>query len=141
MTRRLVSYVAVASLLAVAIPLSAHAATTAAKSTEQHSSTHHSGKSTATPKIDLNKASESQLMTLPGVDEAAAQKIVSMRPYKNANQVVSKGILTKEQFATIEHHVTATQPKSEKSEAKSAEKPASKDAMKSAGSTEGSTTK
>lgn len=138
MTRRLVSYVAVAYLLAVTLPFSAQAATTSAKSAEHHSGAHHSGKSASMPKIDLNKAPESELATLPGVDAATAAKIVSMRPYKNANQVVSKGILTKEQFATIEHHVTASQPKSE---AKTAEKSATKEAPKAAGSTEGTTTK
>jgi DNA uptake protein ComE-like DNA-binding protein len=140
MTRRLVSYVAVAYLLAVTLPFTAHAATqsaTTAKSAEHHSSTHHSSKP-ATPKVDLNKASETELATLPGVDAATAAKIVSMRPYKSANQVVAKGILTKEQFATIEHHVTASQPKSE---AKTAEKSTAKEAPKAAGSTEGSTTK
>ena len=138
MTRRLVTYVAVAYLLAVTFPFSANAATTATASKEHHNSSHHSGKSSSAPKIDLNSAPESQLTTLPGIDEAKAQKIVSMRPYKSTNQIVEKGILTKAEFATIEHHVIAKQPKSE---TKTAEKPASKDAMKSAGSTEGSTTK
>ncbi|HET9952834.1 MAG TPA: helix-hairpin-helix domain-containing protein [Candidatus Eisenbacteria bacterium] len=136
MTRRLVSYVAVAYLLAVTLPFSAQAATTAAAAKEHHTAAHHSGKAAAAPKIDLNSAPESQLAALPGIDEATAQKIVSMRPYKNSNQIVAKGIVTKEEFTKISHQVIARQPKPE---AKSAEKPASKDAMKAPGSTEGTT--
>jgi DNA uptake protein ComE-like DNA-binding protein len=143
MTRRLVSYVAVAYLLAVTLPFSAHAATTTAKSTEHHSSTHHSSsKSAAAPKIDINSASETELAAIPGIDAATAAKIVSMRPYKNSNQLVSKGIVTKDEFTKISHQVIAKQPKSEaKSEAKTAEKPMTKEAPKAAGSTEGTTTK
>ena len=138
MTRRLVSYVAVAYLLAVTLPFSAHAATTAAKSAEHHSSTHHSSKPAAAPKIDINSASETELAAIPGIDAATAAKIVSMRPYKNSNQLVSKGIVTKDEFTKISHQVIAKQPKSE---AKTAEKPATKEAPKAAGSTEGTTTK
>jgi DNA uptake protein ComE-like DNA-binding protein len=133
MTRRLVTYVAVAYLLAVMLPAVGHAAgaTTAAK----HGTTakHHSGtKASATPRININTAPESELTSLPGIDEATAQKIVSMRPYKSSSQLVSKNIVTKEEFSKIRTRVSARQ------EAKKADA-ATKEAPKTPDSSEGTT--
>jgi len=108
MTRRLVTYVAVAYLLAASLPLVANAATAgaAAKSRASHT---HAAKAPATPKLDLNAASETDLAALPGIDAPLAQKIIAMRPYKNSNQLVAKGIVTKEEFGKIRNKVTARQ--------------------------------
>ena len=42
----------------------------------------------AGPPINVNKASETELMTLPGVDAAAARRIVAGRPYANLMQLL-----------------------------------------------------
>lgn len=109
MTRRIVAHVAVAYLLAVTLPLAANAATTASAAKGHSSYATHAAKPPAAPKIDLNAASETEIATLPGIGATMAQKIVSMRPYKNSNQLVAKGIVTKEEFSKIRNHVTAKQ--------------------------------
>jgi competence protein ComEA len=81
------------------------------------STTHHhsssSSKSTKTPKTDLNTASKEDLMKLPGVDDALADKIIAGRPYKSHSELESKNIVTKEQYGKLSAKVTvAPAPKS-----------------------------
>jgi competence protein ComEA len=141
MTRRLVTYVAVAYLLAVTIPVAAHATTntaaqksaaTATKSTAASKGhTHHaSTKAAAMPKVDLNSATAPELTALPGIDQTMADKIIADRPFKNSSQILSKGIVTKEEYTKIRSRITARQSTIE-----------SKSAQKAPGSTEGTTTK
>lgn len=143
MTRRLVAYVAVAYLLAVTLPVAAHAGTTAAaqksattaKATASKEHAHHPGaKAPAMPKIDINTASASDLAALPGIDQATADKIVAGRPFKNSSQILSKGIVTKEEYSKIRNRITARQSSME------AKNPA-KETPKTPGSSEGTTTK
>jgi competence protein ComEA len=74
------------------------------------STTHHhsssSSKSTKTPKTDLNTASKEDLMKLPGVDDALADKIIAGRPYKSHSELESKNIVTKEQYSKLSAKVT-----------------------------------
>lgn len=129
--RRLVAHIAIAYLLAASLPLVANAGTTAAaaKAKGHPSRAAHAVKAPALPKIDLNAASESDLATLPGIDATMAQKIVSMRPYKSSNQLVAKGIVTKEEFSKIRSRITARQSTMESKAPES----------KAPGSTEGTT--
>ena len=57
--------------------------------------------------LDLNKASADQLRALPGVNEADAKKIVAGRPYKAPRELVSKKVLTQDQYDKIKDQVTA----------------------------------
>jgi DNA uptake protein ComE-like DNA-binding protein len=80
----------------------------AAKSTSTH---HSSSKSHSThPKADLNTASKEDLMKLPGVDEATADKIVAARPFKSRTELESKNIVTKEQYGKLSALVTVAPP-------------------------------
>jgi DNA uptake protein ComE-like DNA-binding protein len=83
----------------------------AAKSTTT-STTHHksSSKSTHTAKTDLNTASKEDLMKLPGVDDATADKIVAARPFKSHSELESKNIVTKEQYKKLSAMVTVAPP-------------------------------
>jgi competence protein ComEA len=85
-----------------------------AKTTSTTSTTHHhsssSSKSTKTPKTDLNTASKEDLMKLPGVDDAIADKIIAARPYKNHSELESKNIVTKEQYSKLSAKVTVAPP-------------------------------
>lgn len=57
--------------------------------------------------VDINTASEDQLVDLPGITGARAQRIIRGRPYGSPHELVSKGILTSEQYGRISGQVTA----------------------------------
>ena len=110
----LVAVVAMAFAATVALadnataPASTTPATAPAKTT-----THHASKSStksAHPKTDLNTASKEDLMKLPGVDEALADKIVAARPFKSRTELESKNIVTKEQYGKLSAMVTVAPP-------------------------------
>jgi len=58
--------------------------------------------------VDLNTASRGDLVSLPGVREATADRIIANRPYANAHQLVTKHLLTEDQYARIEDQVSVS---------------------------------
>ncbi len=70
-------------------------------------SMHHAKAAAKTPKTDINSASKEDLMKLPGVDDATADKIIAARPFKTRTELVSKNILTSAQFAKVRMMVAA----------------------------------
>ncbi len=61
--------------------------------------------------VDINSASKEDLMKLPGVGDATADKIIAGRPYTSKAQLSAKGIVTKAQYAKIRSMVVAKQEK------------------------------
>ena len=59
------------------------------------------------PLVDLNSASESQLLDLPGINRPAARKIIDGRPYRDKHDLIDKGILSGATYQKIRDQVTA----------------------------------
>ena len=68
-------------------------------------------------KLDLNTATKDQLMSLPGITDADAQKILDGRPYRAKNQLLSKGIISKDEYAKIKGQIVAHRSKTAKANA------------------------
>jgi DNA uptake protein ComE-like DNA-binding protein len=63
----------------------------------------------AMPAVDLNTADRDELIKLPGIGEAIADKIIAGRPFKSKAELLSKGLVTKAQYSKISKHVIAKQ--------------------------------
>jgi DNA uptake protein ComE-like DNA-binding protein len=69
--------------------------------------------------VDLNSATRSELMDLPGIGTAYADKIIAGRPYANKRQLVSKDIVPEASYKKFSDKVIAKQNKAGKETAKS----------------------
>jgi len=59
------------------------------------------------PVVNVNSASESDLVALPGISPRDARKIIANRPYGDKHDLVSKGVLTEDQYQNIRDGVAA----------------------------------
>jgi competence protein ComEA len=67
----------------------------------------------ASPKpaiVDINSAPEPDIVAL-GVDRAVAKKIVDARPFRNKRELVTRKLLTPEQYDKLKDQLVAKQPK------------------------------
>ena len=65
----------------------------------------------ASAMVDINSASKQDLMTLPGIGDAYAQKIIDGRPYHNKTQLKSKNIIPAATYDKISGMIIAKQSK------------------------------
>ena len=59
--------------------------------------------------VDLNSASKTQLIALPGIGEAHAQKIIDGRPYRQKSDLVRRNIISEKTYELIADKVIARQ--------------------------------
>jgi DNA uptake protein ComE-like DNA-binding protein len=55
--------------------------------------------------IDLNKASKQDLTSLPGITSQKADRIIAERPYGNTHQLVSRHVLSDDEYAQVQERV------------------------------------
>ena len=58
--------------------------------------------------IDLNKASKDDLLTLPGVTSPRADRIIAERPYASAHQLVTRHVVSEDEYAQIQDRIVVT---------------------------------
>jgi len=107
--------------LLVSVSLVAVPAFAQGKSTDKKAepSTSKGDTKSKTELIDVNSATKQQLMTLPGIGDAYAQKIIDNRPYHGKNDLVQKNIIPKATYDKISGEIIAKQsPGSGKAEKK-----------------------
>jgi len=61
------------------------------------------------PKVDINSATKEELMKVPGIGDATADKIIAGRPFKAKNELVSKKIVTESAYKKMSSHIIAKQ--------------------------------
>ena len=57
--------------------------------------------------VNINKASESDLQTLPGIDETTARKIVADRPYDSGSDLMKKHLISRAEYDKISDKIVA----------------------------------
>lgn len=58
--------------------------------------------------LDLNSASKSELRSLPGMTDAAAQRIVDHRPYETTHDLIAKRVISREEYDKIADRITVS---------------------------------
>jgi DNA uptake protein ComE-like DNA-binding protein len=58
--------------------------------------------------LNLNKATKGQLMSLPGMDDAAADRVIAGRPYSSEHELLERKIISREEYNKIADSVTVT---------------------------------
>ena len=71
--------------------------------------TNQAPKPTKLKPVDINTAPEEDLV-LAGIERAAAKKIIQARPFRSKSDLVSKQLLTREQYDKVKDLLVAKQP-------------------------------
>jgi DNA uptake protein ComE-like DNA-binding protein len=58
--------------------------------------------------VDLNKAPKDDLTSLAGITTQKADRIIAERPYANAHQLVTRRILSEEEYSQIQDRVVVS---------------------------------
>jgi DNA uptake protein ComE-like DNA-binding protein len=55
--------------------------------------------------VDLNKASKDDLSSLPGISSQRADRIIEERPYATTRQLVTRHVLTEDEYSQIQDRI------------------------------------
>ena len=58
--------------------------------------------------VDLNKASKDDLASLPGITSQQADRIIAERPYASRHQLVTRSILSEDEYSQIQDRVVVS---------------------------------
>jgi len=56
-------------------------------------------------KVELNHASRDELLRIPGMSVELADRVLQSRPYRKLDDLVSRKVLGKKEFARIRDHI------------------------------------
>jgi DNA uptake protein ComE-like DNA-binding protein len=56
--------------------------------------------------VDLNKGSKDDLASLPGISSERAERIIAERPYASTRQLVTRRVLSEDEYAQVRDRVT-----------------------------------
>ena len=56
-------------------------------------------------KVDVNTASVDELSRLPGMNVQTAEKIIGNRPYRKLDELITKKVLGKKEFAQVRDYI------------------------------------
>jgi len=57
-------------------------------------------------RIDVNRAERDELSRLPGMTPEVADRIIQKRPYRKLDELISKKVIGKKQFAQIRDYIS-----------------------------------
>jgi DNA uptake protein ComE-like DNA-binding protein len=63
------------------------------------------------PLLDINTATAAQLIALPGMGPAYADRVIAGRPYTAKNQLVTRGVLPQAAYERIKERIIAHRAK------------------------------
>jgi DNA uptake protein ComE-like DNA-binding protein len=55
--------------------------------------------------VDLNRASKAEISDLPGITDKQAERIIAERPYATTHQLVSRRVLSEDEYSRIQDRV------------------------------------
>ena|SRR5271166_5952489 len=58
--------------------------------------------------VDLNKAVKDDLTSLPGINTQKADRIIAERPYANTHQLVTRHVLSEDEYSQIQDRIVVT---------------------------------
>jgi len=58
---------------------------------------------------DLNTASKDQLLSLPGISDREADRIIAERPYRSTRELVTRHLVSEDEYDKIKERIVANQ--------------------------------